>query len=133
MKYLFVAIFLINSICYGQSDSRVSTIDFVEILQNNKAEALYYYENNWKVLREMAIAENYIESYQLLETPYSKEAPFHLMLITTYANQKQYNLREENFNKLIEQLGGLKLLNDQKPPAFRKSVFVKENVKHLTN
>jgi len=112
-------------------EDRISTIDFVQVLNNNKAEALYYYENNWKTLRIEALQKEYILSYQFLETPTAVDSPFNFMLITTYGNQEQYNKREEHFGKLIKKRGALKLMNAKKPSEFRKVIFGKEPVKHL--
>ena len=65
MRLLLLIILLgVFSICYGQKDEKVSTIDFVQILDDNKEEALYYFQNNWQVLRDMAIEKGYIHSYQ---------------------------------------------------------------------
>jgi hypothetical protein len=62
-------------------------MDFVQVLNDNKEEAVYYYQNNWKVLREMALKKDYIHSFQLLETTESEDAPFQLILITTYKDK----------------------------------------------
>ncbi len=126
--------FIFSAICsfsYGQQEDKISTIDFVQILNNNNEEALYYYHNNWKVLRNMAIKKGYIHSFQILETPVSENAPFQLMLITTYLNEYQYKLREDHFSELIKEKGPLELLNDKKPKTFRKTLFNKERVRHL--
>jgi len=121
----------ICSIGYGQQDDKISTIDFVQILDDNREETIYYFQNNWKILRNIALKKGYIHSYQLLEVPYSLDQPFHLMLITTYLNEGQYNLREVHFAELIKQKGELKLLNDKKPGEFRKTLFSKEKVRHF--
>jgi hypothetical protein len=102
----------------------------VQVLNENKAEAVYYYQHNWKVLRNMALENDYIHSFQILETPFTEEQPFELMLITTYSNKKQYDLREDHFRTLIQEIGELKLLNEKKPAEFRKTLFSKENVRH---
>ena len=131
MRSLILLIFLgIATLCYSQQNDKISTIDFVQILNENKAEATFYYQHNWKVLREMALEKDYIDSYQLLETPYSEEAPFHLMLITTYDSQEQYDLREDHFGELIKEKGELQLMNEKKPGEFRKTLFGKDLVKH---
>lgn len=131
MKTLFLFLALsISTISFGQVNDKITTIEFVEILNNNKEEAIFYFENNWKVLREMALGKKYIDSYQLLETPTSEEAPFQIILLTTYQNNEQYNLREAHFQELIKEKGELKLLNNKKPTEFRKSMFSKENVRH---
>lgn len=119
--------------CFGafaQKTDQLSTIDFVEVLNDHHEETHFYYQQNWKVLREMAVERGYIASFQVLETEPSKEAPFHLMLITTYANRKQYEQREVHFQELIEEKGELKLLNELRPADFRKTLFSKEAVAH---
>lgn len=121
----------ISSVAYSQQDERISTMDFVQVLNDNKEETIYYYQNNWKLLRDLAIKKDYIHSYQLLETTESDDAPFQLILITTYKNQEQYDQREDNFGKLIEARGDLRLLNDKKPGDFRKIIFGKDRVRHL--
>ena len=120
----------VSSISYAQNDSRITTIDFVQILNDNKAEATYYFQNNWKVLRDMAMEKGYIHSFQVLEVPLSEEEPFQLMFVTTYTNKVQYDLREDHFAELIKEKGELNLMNDKKPSEFRKSLFTKEMVRH---
>lgn len=130
IKLLFIVL-TINSICYGQVDDKISTMDFVQIVNDNKKEAVFYYQNNWKVLREMALKKGFIDSFQMLETPASEAEPFHFILITTYANSEQYQLREERFDELIKEKGNLDLINEKKPNEFRKNLFNKEMVRHL--
>ncbi|MDJ0646498.1 MAG: hypothetical protein QNJ57_11000 [Flavobacteriaceae bacterium] len=141
MRYYVVLItFLIFFSGYSQKltgnssfdlSKRVSTIEFVEIVDNHLEEALYYYKNNWKVLRQKAIENDYILSYQLLQAPATEDSAIQLILITTYANSEQYDKREENFAVLIKERGDLRLLNNKKPGEFRKRVLGKELVKHL--
>ncbi len=133
MKILIIVLLVpLTSLSFNSSQkgTRITTIDFVQILNGNSEETTYYYENNWKLLRDKAVKKGYIESFQLLETPFSEDAPFHIMLITTYPNQDQYDLREDNFAILIEEKGPRRLLNDKQPSEFRKLVFSKEEVKH---
>ena len=129
---LILALFILSftSLSYGQVDQRISTMDFVQVLNNNKKEVTYYYQNNWKVLRDMAIKKGYIESYQVLETPFNEEQPFEIILITTYANKEQYDQREEHFQELIKEKGALDLMNEKKPGDFRKTLFNREMVRH---
>ncbi len=124
-----VVIFGFSLTSSSQYDESITAIDFIQIIDNQKKETVYYYQNNWKVLREKAVERGYIQSSQVLETPYTKEAPFHLMLITTYANKAQFDLREEHFEELIKEKGGLDLLNEKKPKEFRKSLFYKEMIR----
>jgi len=129
---LILTLFILSftSLSYGQLDQRISTMDFVQILNNNKKEVTYYYQNNWKVLRDMAIKKGYIESYQVLETPFSEEQPFEIILITTYANKEQYDQREDHFQELIKEKGALDLMNEKKPGDFRKTLLNREMVRH---
>ena len=130
MKKILALIILISAISYGQPDERISTIDFVQILNGHKAETMYYYENNWKALRLMALKKGYIHSFQLLEVPEGEGPSFHLMLITTYSNKAQYNLREDHFSELIKVRGKLRLMNGKQPGEFRKTLFGREMVRH---
>ena len=129
--YIIILCCTISYFSFAQHNEKQSTIDFVEILDNNTEEALFYYKNNWQQLRKKAVEGGYIHSYQMLQTEHTPDAPYHLILITTYANKEQYESREDHFNALIAASGGLKLLNDKKPTAFRKVVGGKDNVKHL--
>lgn len=127
-------IILIFSFCTGlsaQEDTRISTLDFVQVQNANHAEALHYYQNNWKVLREKAVEKKYIHAYEFLQVEASESAPFHFILITTYTDAEQYKIREENFAELIKERGALRLKNEKQPGDFRKIIFSKEEVKHL--
>lgn len=128
---LLIFFLMFNTLSYSQSNEKITTIETVEILNDNADEAFYYFENNWKKLRETAVENGYIHSFQLLKTTYSEEAPFHIVLITTFTNQKQFDDRETHFTELIKASGGLKLLNEKTPAEFRKSVFAVSGAKHL--
>lgn len=117
---------------FAQKSTKISTIDFVQVLNDNKKEVVFYYENNWEILRKMAVKKKYIHSYQLLETNSTKDAPFSFMLITTYKNKQQFDNREKHFRELIKAKGKLRLLNDKKPEVFRKTIFGKD-VYHIEN
>ena len=98
-------------------------MDFVKVLNDNRQETLYYYQNNWKIHRERAVKKGYIHSFRLLESTDGDEPDFDFILITTYQSQEQYDKREDNFGELIESHGDLRLLNDKEPGQFRKIVF----------
>ncbi len=130
MKKLMLLFFvLLTALGFSQTE-RISMIDYVQVLNNNKAEALFYYQNNWEQLRIKAIEKGYIDSYQLLETQPTEETPYSFMLITTYKSKLQYHASEANFNMLIEASNGLKLMNDKKPADFRKVILHNDSVKH---
>jgi len=110
---------------FGQT---VSVMDFVKVKDNKYPETLYYYENNWKVYREIAVKSNFISSYKLLKMSADSIANFDLILITEYADSSQFKLAEERFQKIIKEIrpNGPKLMNNLKPADFRQNVFAKE-------
>lgn len=124
-KIILIISLAIGPFSYGHQTEKVSTIDFVQIVNNHVDEALFFYQNNWKVLRAIAVERGYIESYQILENKSKEGEPFDLMLITTYPNNIQFDERETNFQEIINEQSGLKLMNDKKPDEFRKTVYRK--------
>lgn len=102
---------------FSQSDESISTINFVETLNGNQAELLHYYQNNWKVLRDWAMEDKVIESYEMMEV---EDEQYDLVLITTYRDQEQFVNREPNFVKLIDRKGDLRLMNGKQSANFRK-------------
>ena len=130
MKYYILIVLLAVNCIHAQKEQKISSMDFVQIQNNHVDEVMHYYNNNWKVLRVKALEKNYIESFQILENIYSDEAPFHLILVTTYKNQAQFDAREKHFRALIDAMGELNLLNDKKPAEFRKTLFGTD-AKHL--
>lgn len=133
MKKIVLLFFLLSSysMSIGQENEKVSIMFFVQVLDDNYEEAIYFYQNNWKVRGEIALERGLIESFQILETQYSEEQPFHIIVLTTFKNQEIYDNREEPFYALVKELGEVKLLNDKKPDEFRKVLFTKRNIKHL--
>ena len=113
---------------FGQKPSTVSVIDFVKVKNNKFPEALFFYENNWKVYRDIALKSNYITSYKYLKTSADSIADFNLILITEYADSLQYKLAEDRFQKIIKEIrpAGPKLLNELKPTDFKQNVFSKQ-------
>lgn len=132
MKYLISILFFFPLIPEKGSEV-VSTVDLVEVINGNLAEAEYYYQNNWQVLREQAMEKGYIQSYQLIMAEPTEELPVSIMLITTYKDTAQYDKAEENFGKLIEARGDLRLLNDKKPTEFRRMIYSKGPLKTFVN
>lgn len=107
----------------------ITLMDFVKIKNGKRAEALYFYEQNWKLYREEAIKKKIIQSYQLLECNPDSTGIFDLILITVYKDSAQYAGSEENFRSILSTLrpSGPRLLNELKPADFRQNVFVKIN------
>ncbi|MEM7551090.1 MAG: hypothetical protein AAF363_15510 [Bacteroidota bacterium] len=103
---------------------KISSIDHVQVLNNNLEEAVYYYQNNWKVLREMALEKDYIDSFQFLENTDANNSTdsTDIILITTFGDSVQFSKREKHFEELISIKGPLQLMNDKKPGEFRKTL-----------
>ena len=128
-RLLLLTASLLLGMQVNAQNASLTTLEFVEIINDAEAEALFYYQNNWKVLRKQALESEFIIDYKLMQVEPSPEAPFHIVLMTTFADEQQYQDREKNFRELIEAREGLKLLNDKKPAEFRRSVFSKERAR----
>lgn len=131
MKSVTTALLLVISFVSFAQSTKVSILDFVQIQNDNREEAIFYYENNWLVLRKMAVERDFIDSYEMIEVDATDDSPFHLILKTTYVDKASFDLSEERFDQLIEEKGPLKLLNGKKPGDFRKVIFSKAGGRHL--
>ncbi len=100
--------------------------DFVKIKDGRRDEALYYYENNWKIYREEAKKRGVIESFELIEARSDKSSDFDLILITRYRGEENYKNSEKNFEPILKQLrpNGPVFKNTVKAEEFRQSVFL---------
>ncbi|MDC8002931.1 hypothetical protein POV27_02650 [Aureisphaera galaxeae] len=134
MKNIFLLLaFLSVPLCMGlaQTDESITSMDFVEVVDNQVEETVYYYENNWLVLRKKAIEDKAIKDYGLFISPATEKDPAYIVLVTTYANKEQFDNRENYFGKLIEARGERKLLNEKQPSEFRKFTAGSEKLKKL--
>lgn len=107
------------------ADIRV-VMDFVKIKNGRRDEAMFYYENNWKVYREAALRDGFIHSYEIVEASSEKNKAFDIVLITRFADEAQANAVEKNFEPILSRLrpNGPILKNEIKPADFRENVFV---------
>jgi len=107
----------------------ISVVEIVEIKNGNRAEAIYYYENNWMSFRRDALELGYIDSFELvIGNEYSDDGSG-MVLITHFESKAQFNEIEARFEKIM-QGKSLQLLNDIEPADFRQSVFVVTGVRH---
>lgn len=106
------------------SSSVLKTMDYVEILEGNRKEALYFYENNWAKFRAYAAYHGYIKGFRIQLMPDADA--YDIVLETEYADSTQLIAIEEHFSNWIKTRPSPDLLNDIKPDGFRK------NVKHET-
>lgn len=133
MKKVFTILvcMMLGLTTYAQEETRISSIDFVQVLNDNHEEALYYYENNWRWLRELAVEKGYILDYEFYNVERTEETPYDLILITVYGNKSQSDAREQNFAELIELKGELRLLNEKQPGVFRKLLKGHDKAVHM--
>jgi hypothetical protein len=126
-----VALFIVLSTTLqnasAQHNKPVILMDFVKIKDGKKAEAMYFYENNWKLYRDITLKRNIIQSYQLVEVIPDSLNNFDMILITTYKDSAQFLKSEENFVPILKgaRPNGPALLNDIRPADFRQNVFFK--------
>ncbi len=126
MKVLFVIPFLLISSGVFAQQTTVMLVDIMRINREHKAEAVYYFENNWKPFREEAIKRGVITGYQFYETDDDGQLEF--VLITEFKDEEQFGNVEANFEPILKQLrpNGPVMLNDVKPAAFRETISTKK-------
>ena len=125
MKFLNTLL-LVAVVAAGHSQT-VSVMDFVKVEEGRQAEAMYFYEQNWKMYRQLALKKGYITDYRIEKTQGDSAAPFNLILITEYKDSISHAKSEENFSDILKTTrpNGPLLLNELKPADFRQPVFVK--------
>ncbi|MFN0278133.1 MAG: TlpA family protein disulfide reductase [Pyrinomonadaceae bacterium] len=101
-------------------------MDFVKVKEGRRNEALYYYENNWKIYRVEAKKQGVIDSFELIEARSETNTAFDLILVTRYKGEEKFLNSEKNFEPILKELrpDGAKLLNSLKPEEFRQNVFL---------
>ena len=126
--FLFLLAILISSPSFAQTAPTISVMDFVKVKNDKWPEVLYYYENNWKLYRDIALKRNFIVSYRLLKAKPDSVSTFDLVLITEYADSLQFKMAEERFQIIIKEMRptGPILLNNFKANDFRQNMFVRE-------
>ena len=122
---IFILLTNFSLAAIGQTSSTITALDFVKIKNDRHKEAIYFYENNWKFYRDIAIQKHFIKSYRVLFNKADSTANFDLILITEYADSSQFKLSEDRFQTIIKEtrLNGARLLNDFKPNDFRQNIF----------
>ncbi|MBN8674664.1 MAG: hypothetical protein J0L56_11045 [Chitinophagales bacterium] len=122
-----VLLLLFSAITIASHAQTVLVMDFVKIKNGKQAEALFFYENNWKLYRDIALEKGFITAYRLEKTTADSSASFDLVLITEYADSSMYRKSEDNFRAILSTArpNGPLLLNELQPADFRQNVFVK--------
>ena len=133
MRQLFILWVLFLPLPAFCQDQPVAILDFVKVQNKNYKEALFYYENNWKIYRQKALQLGYIESFQVIQVKPDSTADFDLILMTVYKDSNALRMSEERFDPILKDLrpAGPLLLNSVPAADFRKIVFGKSgNILH---
>ena len=123
MRHVLILLLLISVNGYSQS---ISVLDFVQVKEGHRAEAVFFYENNCKLYRDIAVKKGFILSYRLEEVVADSAGTFNLVLITEYRDSVFYQNSEANFREILASArpNGPLLLNNLQPADFRKNLFV---------
>ncbi|HRG24558.1 MAG TPA: hypothetical protein PLL23_09200 [Chitinophagaceae bacterium] len=124
MRYLYL-FFL--SLSFQVEAQTITVMDFVQVKEGHRAEAVFFYENNWKLYRDIAVKKGFILSYRLEEVVADSAGTFNLVLITEYRDSVFYQNSEANFREILATArpNGPLLLNHLQPADFRINLFVK--------
>lgn len=124
---LLCMILMIGVGVYCQPNASITTLDFVKVKDGKWEEVLFFYQNNWKAYREMALKRNYIKSYKILVALPDSLQSFDIILCTEYPDSVSLTLAESRFQQIIKEINpnGPKLLNALKPKDFRENLFLK--------
>jgi len=126
MKILSIVFFVLiaSASSMAQTSSSVILMDIVEVPVSKRAEAIYYFENNWELFRERALQKGLITSYRMLEVNLKDADYLELILTTEFSDETQYEKVEENFEPIMKEArpNGPVTLNEVKPADFRKLV-----------
>lgn len=109
---------------FQSSLAQFSTVDVVQVKAAYEKEAVFFYENNWKVFREEAIREKYVSRFELIKCKSDTTGISTLILITDYADSLSFANREKHFEAIIKKhsASGPKLLNSVSRKEFLISV-----------
>lgn len=92
---------------------QISTVDLVRVKASYEKEAIFFYENNWKVFREEALRQKFISGFELIKSETDTTGVLTVFLITDYPDSLSFANREKNFEGITTRLspGGAKMLN----------------------
>lgn len=115
MRYLplLLILFFLSAALPGVRGQEISTIDIVKVKAVYEKEAMYFYNENWKAFRKLALQEKVIAGFELLRTATDSTNHFQLILITTYSDSVSFANSEENFRPIMQRISpnGPKMLN----------------------
>lgn len=113
-------LFILSLCLFAKSAfSQFVYMDIVKVKNNNFDEAVYYFEQNWKAYREVAIKQGIISSYRMYLNK-KDSSDRHIVLITEYADSTTFKNSRENFRPILKSVrpNGPILLNQKQPNEF---------------
>ena len=115
--------FLSSHSTNAQKTSYVA-MDIVKVKNGLWNEALYFFENNWKVFREDAVKQAIISSYQILVNN-ADSVSNNIILITEYPDSLSFRKSEENFRPILKKFRpkGPVYLNEKRRNDFMEIVI----------
>lgn len=125
MKKLMLLL-LVGSMSPQQTNAQRASYVALEIIKVKDGlwqEALFFFENNWKVYREDAIKQGIISSYQLLINR-ADSVSNNIILITQYPDSLAYANSVENFQPILEKIrpNGPVHLNEKQRKDFIETI-----------
>ena len=98
-------------------------MDNVKVKNGLWNEALYFYDNNWKVYRLDAIKKGIISSYQMLVNRADSTSNY-IVLLTQYPDSLSFAKSEENFRPILKKLrpDGPAYLNEKRRNDFAETI-----------
>lgn len=103
--------------------SQFVNMDIVKVKNKNFDEAIYYFEQNWKAYREVAIKQGIISSYRMYLNR-TDSLQHHIILVTEYPDSTTFKNSRENFRPILKSVrpNGPILLNQKQPDEFREFI-----------
>ncbi|WNB17920.1 tetratricopeptide repeat protein [Marivirga arenosa] len=103
-----------------RKSEQFKVVDYVKVLENHYAEALYFYEHNWLSFRKYAKSHGYISDYSIFLSQDNQE--YDIVLETFYSDQEQLEKIETRFKEWLKNIKGPDFQNELKPSEFRENV-----------
>lgn len=111
---------------YAQTSrgQELTTMDIVRVNATYEKEALYFYQENWKAFRKLALQKGVISGYEMHRTATDSTHHFQLILITRYPDSTALANSEENFRPIMKEVSpqGPRMLNNVDRKEFLEYV-----------
>ena len=92
--------FSANAFC---QKTPIVSMDFIKVKNGHYEEALFFFENNWKLYRDSAMKSGAIKSYKLLRNN-TDSSKADIILMTEYFDKDSYLKREEIFRPIMKSI-----------------------------